>query len=129
MLAAAPLQPAAHVTVYGRATLPLLIALNREGCAEATSICFDAPASKAEPANLAWIANLTTETEIDKALDRACHVLDKNGRLVVDATAFRKGKTFSRFLRHLAELNLRVARLLPSKNHLIVVATPTMASA
>src|SRR5262245_31808140 len=81
LLAIAHLSPGAHVAVIGRRTLPILLALLHQGCACARSLRPGEPSPDCESADLAWIVNAGSETELDDALRAARNRAGERGRI------------------------------------------------
>jgi hypothetical protein len=131
MIAAAPPRSETHAVVIGRRTLPLVLTLMHRGCGAVAGLRLGARSPDVEPADLAWIVDPTTDTELDEAMGTACHRLSPWGRIVLDVTALAKATGLASVRRHIATFGLRIASIGEGRGHLILVAmrAPAMAQA
>jgi hypothetical protein len=129
MIAAAPPRSETHAIVIGRRTLPLVLTLMHRGCAAVAGLRMGARSPDVEPADLAWIVDPTTDTELDEAMDAACHRLSPWGRIVLDVTVLAKTTGLASVRRHIATFGLRIASVGEASGHLILVAMPVPAMA
>lgn len=74
----------AHVTLIGRHTLPLLLALLQRGCMAVRSLRPGTPSPDRETADLAWIVDVQGDVELDDALHAARSRIGATGRVVVE---------------------------------------------
>jgi len=88
IMAVAHLQPAAHVAVIGRRTLPLLLEFLHRGCGCVRSLRPGAPSPDCEQADLAWIVDARTEVELDEALRAARSRTGACGRVIVEGAHY-----------------------------------------
>jgi hypothetical protein len=108
LLAIAHLPPGAHVAVIGRRTLPFLLALLQQGCACVRSLRPGGPSPDCEAADLAWIVNARSETELDDALRAARSRAGDHGRIVVEGRQYGGRDGLVAIPRHASALGLDV---------------------
>jgi hypothetical protein len=108
LLAIAHLPPGAHVAVIGRRTLPILLALLQQGCACVRSLRPGEPSPDCESADLAWIVNARSETELDDALRAARSRAGDHGRIVVEGRQYGGRDGLVAIPRHASALGLDV---------------------
>jgi hypothetical protein len=111
VIAVAHLPAAAHVTVIGRHTLPLVLALMRRGCGSVLSLRPGAPSPNREVAELAWIVDVTNEDELDEALRTARGRAGEHGRVVIEGTECACNKSLAALRDHAVAAGLKVVSL------------------
>jgi len=108
LLAIAHLPPGAHVAVIGRRTLPFLLALLQQGCGGVRSLRPGGPSPDCEAADLAWIVNARSESELDDALRAARSRAGDHGRIVVEGRQYGGHDGLAAIPRHASALGLDV---------------------
>jgi hypothetical protein len=108
LLAVAHLTSGAHIAVIGRHTLPVLLALMRQGCACVRSLRPGEPSPDCEATDLAWIINARSETELDDALRAARSRAGGHGRIVVEGGHYGGRDGLAAIPRHASALGLDV---------------------
>ncbi len=122
LLAIAHLSPGAHVAVIGRRTLPIVVALMRQGCACVRSLRPGEPSPDCEAADLAWIVNAGSETELDDALRAARSRAGDHGRIVVEGGQYRGRDGLTAIPRHASALGLDVVSFDHRAQRLVLAA-------
>ncbi|MHB1204424.1 MAG: hypothetical protein ACYCZX_02565 [Rhodospirillaceae bacterium] len=123
MLAAHPPGPETHAVVIGRHTLHPVIALMRSGCASVEAHGLQTPPTHLDPASLAWIADITTQSELEAAVHDASGCLSAEGHMVLDVTDLAS-PTVEATARHcLAKAGFILQSVFHQGRRLILVAT------
>jgi hypothetical protein len=122
LLAIAHLSPGAHVAVIGRRTLPVLLALMRQGCGCVRSLRPGEPAPDCEAADLAWIINAGCEAELDDALRAARSRTGDHGRIVVEAGQYGGSDGIAAIPHHASALGLDVVSFDHMAQRLVLAA-------
>jgi hypothetical protein len=78
----------AHAIVVGHRTLPYMLALLHQGCANARSVRPGCPAPDCEAVELAWVVDLESRMELAEALRVARSRVGRKGRVVLEGAAF-----------------------------------------
>lgn len=105
VIAMAHLPATPHVAVLGHRTLPFVLALMNCGCSYVRSVRPDAAAPDCEAADLAWIVDVASDTELDDALRAARRRTGDRGKIVVEGTICQSCRSL---LQHVANADLDV---------------------
>ena len=108
IMAIAHLRPAAHVAIIGHRTLPLLLQFLRSGCGCVRSLRPGAPSPDCEQADLAWIVDTRSESELDDALHAARSRAGAGGRVIVEGAQYAGGDGVPAIRDHAAAAGLDI---------------------
>jgi hypothetical protein len=129
MLAAHPPRALTHAVVIGRHTLDPVIALMRSGCASVETHALQMPSTHLDPASLAWIADITTASELETAVHQASGCLNADGHMVLDVTGLVAATAEATARDCLADAGFSLRSVLRQGDRLILVAASGYAPA
>ena len=117
---------AAHVTLVGHHTLPLLLALLRRDCAAVCSARPGAPSPDGETADVVWIVDARGEGELDEGLRIARVRTDDRTRVVIEANGVPGSLGLAAIHEHAARFGFGVLFTDWEERRLVLAATPRL---
>ena len=126
VIAMAHLPTAPHVAVLGHRTLPFVLALMDCGCSYVRSVRPDATAPDCEAADLAWIVDVASDTELDDALRAARRRTGNRGKIVIEGKICQSCHSL---LQHVANADLDVVSFDHLSQRVVLAARPRLAMA
>ena len=126
VIAMAHLPAAPHVAVLGHRTLPFVLALMNCGCTYVRSVRPDAAAPDCEAADLAWIVDVASDSELDDALRAARRRTGDRGKVVVEGTICQSCRSL---LQHAANACLDVVSFDHLSQRVVLAAKHRLATA